>query len=105
MLREHVLAAARLLAGDTASAATVPGGDTFRPAACRRRAGARRLGILPDTTAVSEAVEWAWERFTLSSDAVALDPAEQAISQLQLWLLERGMSRSRTSPRSIGQHR
>ena len=32
---------------------------------------------------------WAWERFTLSSDALALDPAEQAISQLQLWLLER----------------
>ena len=34
-------------------------------------------------------MQWAWERFTLSSDALALDPAEQAISQLQLWLLER----------------
>ena len=50
---------------------------------------ARATGILPATAAVSEAVDWAWDRFTLSSDAVALDPAEQAITQLQLWLLER----------------
>jgi hypothetical protein len=38
---------------------------------------------------VAEAVGWGWERFTLSSEALALDPAGQAVDQLQLWLLER----------------
>ena len=87
-LREQVLTAARRFAGDGRSAAMVRAATPF---ALLLVAGelARATGILPATTAVSEAVGWAWERFGQSSDALALDPAEQAITQLQLWLLER----------------
>jgi hypothetical protein len=86
-LREHVLSAARRLAGNATSAAMIRAATPF---AVLLVAGelARVAGMVPSSACVGEAVHWAWERFTLSSDALALDPAEQAIGQLQLWLLE-----------------
>jgi hypothetical protein len=50
---------------------------------------AKALGILPASTPVGEAVRWAWLRFTGSSDAVALNPAEQVIGNLRQWIAER----------------
>jgi len=34
-------------------------------------------------------VQWAWERFTRSSDADALTPDEQAIASIRAWIAER----------------
>jgi hypothetical protein len=50
---------------------------------------AKAFDILPASTPVGEAVRWAWLRFTGSSDALALDPAEQAIGNLRQWIAER----------------
>ena len=87
-LREQVLSAARKLAGDKAGATHVRAATPF---ALLLIAGelAKAARLLPQDTGVAEAIGWAWTRFTASSDALALEPAEQAITNLQQWLLER----------------
>ncbi|MDP4026330.1 DUF927 domain-containing protein [Methylobacterium sp. NEAU 140] len=50
---------------------------------------AQRLGILPQEVDVARAVRWAWSRFAASSDAVALDPEQQATTNLRAWIAER----------------
>lgn len=50
---------------------------------------AQQLGILPRSIAVARAVRWAWSRFTASSDALALDPEQQVVMNLQAWIAER----------------
>ena len=47
------------------------------------------FAVLPETTTVSAAVQWAWGRFTESSDALALDPVELAINNIRQWVAER----------------
>ena len=87
-LREQVLTAARRIAGADASATHIRAATAF---ALLLVAGelARAARVLPPGSAVGDAVMWAWERFTSSTDALALDPAEHAITNLQQWLLER----------------
>ena len=50
---------------------------------------AQRLNVLPDSVDVARAVRWAWERFTKSTDAIALDPEQQAVANLRTWIAER----------------
>jgi hypothetical protein len=50
---------------------------------------AKALDIIPATADVGKAVLWAWERYLGSSEAVALDPAEQVLSHLRTWIAER----------------
>jgi hypothetical protein len=46
------------------------------------------FGLLPAGTRVKEAVRWGWERFRQSSDAAALDPVTQTISNLRQAIAE-----------------
>jgi hypothetical protein len=87
-LRERVNRAARQLAGEGADSARI---RAALPFGLLLVAGelAINLGILPVSTPVGEVVKWAWCRFTASSDAFALDPAEQAINNIRQWVAER----------------
>lgn len=49
---------------------------------------AKAFGLLPATMEVSEAVNWAWCRFLASTDAVALNPEDQAIGNIIRWVAE-----------------
>jgi hypothetical protein len=83
-LRREVNRAAQLLAkgdiGTRIRAAT--------PFACLLIAGelAKALNVIPQSADVRAAVLWAWNRFLDSSEAVALDPVEQAVSNLRTWI-------------------
>jgi hypothetical protein len=88
-LRERVLRAARALSsGDGADSALV---RAAAPLAVLLIAGelAKSAGLLPPTTAVREAIGWAWQRFRNSSDATALDPETQVIDAIRTWVSER----------------
>lgn len=64
---------------------------------------AQRLGILPEEIDIARAVRWAWARFADSSDAVALDPEQQATINLRAWIAERwGSSIHPTVPEDNG---
>lgn len=81
-LREQVLRTARHLAGEGADSAVI---RAALPPALIDVAGelAADLEVLPEWTPVRTAVEWAWESFRRSADAIALSPAEQAIANLR----------------------
>jgi hypothetical protein len=87
-LRDRILKAARVLAGEDKDSAIV---RAAVPLALLMIAGelAKNFGLIPSTTAVKEAVQWAWNRFRQSSDAAALDPETQTIAQLRAWIAER----------------
>ena len=73
-LRERIDKAAREIAGgDNADAAEI---RAARPLALLMVAGTMAVGfgLLPETTPVKEAVQWAWRQFKQSLDAAALDP-------------------------------
>ena len=76
------------LAGQGADSATR---RAARPFAILIMAGgmAQQYGLLPAGTATQDAVRWAWAKFTRSSDAVALDPSQQAIGNIRQWIAER----------------
>ncbi len=88
VLHERVNRAAQTVAGSGADSARL---RAALPFGLLLVAGelAKAFAILPASTPVSEAVRWAWLRFAESSDAVALDPAEQAIGNLRHWIAER----------------
>ena len=50
---------------------------------------AKSFGLLPNTTDVAYAVRWAWEQFCQSWESRALRPEEQAIENLQEFVLSR----------------
>ncbi|RYC31393.1 DUF927 domain-containing protein [Lichenibacterium minor] len=87
-VRDKINEGARRLAGPGADAATI---RAALPLAILAAAGsfAQAFGLLPAGTAVNDAVRWAWAGFKASSDAQALDPAEQAIGNLRQWIAER----------------
>jgi hypothetical protein len=86
-LRDRILKAAEALAGTT-DGATV---RAARPFALLLVAGESAVffGLLPAETPVKDAVQWAWDRFKKSSDAAALDPETQAITNIRQWVAER----------------
>jgi phage/plasmid primase-like uncharacterized protein len=85
---EQVLSCARALAG---SGADGPRLRAARPFAFLAVAAefAQGLGIIPEAADIRSPVRWAWGRFTRSSDALALNPEEQAIACLNAWIAER----------------
>jgi hypothetical protein len=87
-LRERVASASRHLAGDAADGATVRAATPF---ALLLIAGelAKGFGLIPPSTAVEEAVRWAWDRFRSSPDSAALDPGAHAIASIRAWIAER----------------
>lgn len=50
---------------------------------------AKALEVVPPAAGIRAAVLWAWERYLGSSEAIALDPAEQTVSHLRTWIAER----------------
>ena len=87
-LRERVHATARTLAGQDTDGALV---RAAQPLALLSVAGglAKVFGLIPEITSIDETVAWAWQQFLGSTDAVALDPEEQAVAHLCLWIAER----------------
>ncbi len=87
-VRDKINEGARRLAGPGADAATI---RAALPLAILSAAGglAQAFGLLPAGPAVNDAVRWAWAGFKASSDAQALDPAEQAIGNIRQWIAER----------------
>ncbi len=54
---------------------------------------------MPAETKVAEAVQWGWQRFGASSDALALDPPAQVVATLRTWIAERwGVTIKPTNP-------
>ena len=87
-VKDKINEGARRLAGPGADAARI---RAALPLAILSAAGgfAQAFELLPPGPAVNEAVMWAWTGFAKSSDAVALDPAEQAIGNIRTWIAER----------------
>ncbi|WP_147041406.1 DUF927 domain-containing protein, partial [Skermanella aerolata] len=87
-LRESVNQAARKLAGPGADSALIRAATSF---ALLHVAGqlAKAFNLLPASMEVSEAVNWAWCRFLASTDAVVLNPEDQAIGNIIRWIAER----------------
>ncbi|MCW6512127.1 DUF927 domain-containing protein [Lichenifustis flavocetrariae] len=49
----------------------------------------KEFGLLPASADIQKVIAWAWAKFRGSSDAVALDPEQQAIANIQTWVAER----------------
>ena len=93
-LRKAVLKTAGALAGDGADSAHRRAAIPF---ALLLTGGmlARDFGVLPAETNVEEAVRWGWRRFCGSTEAEALDPKAQALSNIRLWIAARWNSTCR----------
>lgn len=87
-VKEGINVMARRLAGAGADAARI---RAALPLAILAMAGgmAQDYGLLPAGPMVTDAIRWAWIGFQESSDAVALDPAEQAITSIRQWVSEK----------------
>jgi hypothetical protein len=87
-LREKVLAASRQIAGADADSAVA---RAALPLALLLIAGqlAKKFGILPQHARITDAINWAWERFLHSSDSRALDPESQSIDNLRRYIAEK----------------
>jgi hypothetical protein len=97
-LRRRVLEAAHALAGAEASGART---RSALPFALILVCGtlARTLGILPEAADVDVAVAWAWDGFTGSLGAGALDPEKQAENNLRRHVAEhRDITIKKTEP-------
>jgi hypothetical protein len=87
-LRDRISRLARQIAGNEADSARI---RAALPFALLLTAGelAKAFGLIPEHTGVADAVRWAWERFEKSTDALALDPEEQALANLRRFIAER----------------
>jgi len=87
-LRQTILNAARRIAGKDADSMRVRAATVF---ALLLVAGglAKEFGLLPATTDVEGAVQWGWQQFDQSSDALALKPEQQIIVNLTTWVAQR----------------
>jgi phage/plasmid primase-like uncharacterized protein len=87
-LREEVIDAARTLAGPDADAARLRAATCLAlPLVAGRMA--QDFDLLPWSIDLDGAIKWSWDRFTRSSDADALAPDEQAITNIRAWIAER----------------
>ena len=101
-LRQIVLKATHRIAGEKADSAGVRAATPF---GLLLTAGelAKAFRLLPAETKVAEAVQWGWQRFGASSDALALDPPAQVVAALRTWIAERwGVTVKPTEPGADG---
>jgi hypothetical protein len=97
-LRQIVLKAAHRIAGDGVDSAGIRAATAF---GLLLTAGelAKAFRLLPADTNIAEAVQWGWQRFGASSDALALDPPAQVVAALRTWIAERwGVTVKPTEP-------
>jgi hypothetical protein len=87
-LREEIRERAARIAGPKADSVVIRAAVPF---AILEVAGtlARKFGLIPAGTDESHIVTWAWERFLQSSDALALDPVRQVITNIRAYIAER----------------
>jgi hypothetical protein len=93
-----VLKAAHKIAGEGVDSAGIRAATAF---GLLLAAGelAKAFRLLPAETKVAEAVQWGWQRFGASSDALALDPPAQVVATLRTWIAERwGVTIKPTEP-------
>jgi len=100
-LRDRINVAARQLVGQEADSARIRAAIPFALLLISGQL-AKSFGLIPGEAAVSEAVSWAWERFEKSSDALALDPEEEAIANLRGYIVERWDVSVKSVDQSIG---
>jgi phage/plasmid primase-like uncharacterized protein len=87
-IRDRIMRAARKIAGPGADSARIRAATVFGLLLVSGEL-AQRYGVIPKRPDIFVSVMWAWEKFEQSSDAMALDPASQAIAFLQTWVSER----------------
>jgi hypothetical protein len=87
-LKERVLTLARTIAGAGADSAKIRAALPFAVTSIAA-ALAQEFGVIPIKADIAGAVSWGWEQFCNSSDALALDPEQQAIANLQSFIKER----------------
>ncbi|TXM66518.1 DUF927 domain-containing protein [Methylobacterium sp. WL12] len=87
-IRAGINTAASKIAGEGADGAMVRAASPFAILLTAGRM-ARQFGLLPAGMDIDGAIRWAWERFQKSTDAVALDPETQAVTNLRAWVAER----------------
>ena len=88
LLKERINATARTLAGAGADSAKIRAATPVCLRGDRRRTRSR-VWHLADRGGCLGAMQWAWERFCSSSDAVALDPDRQAVINIRQYIAER----------------
>jgi hypothetical protein len=88
LLKERITVMARKLAGSSAGSAKIRAAIPFAVVAIGG-ALAQEFGILPSEADVEGAIKWAWDRFSSSADALALDPARQAVINIRQYVAER----------------
>jgi hypothetical protein len=87
-ITDRVVRTAHKLAGENADSAQLRAALPFAWLLIAGRL-ATAFKLLPEHTKVEQAVGWAWERFTKSTDALALDPETQALANLSRYIAER----------------
>lgn len=87
-IRDGVNELARTIAGSEGDGKHVRAAAPFA-ILCMAGNLAKKFGLLPSDLNVLRAVQWAWERFSNSTDAVSLDPEQQATTNLRTWIAER----------------
>ncbi|MCJ2042930.1 DUF927 domain-containing protein [Methylobacterium sp. J-059] len=87
-IRAGINTAASKIAGEGADGAMVRAASPFAILLTAGRM-ARQFGLLPAGMDIDGAIRWAWARFQKSTDAVALDPETQAVTNLRAWVAER----------------
>ena len=87
-IRAGINTAASKIAGEGADGAMVRAASPFAILLTAGRM-ARQFGLLPAGMDIDGAIRWAWARFQKSTDAVALDPETQAVTNLRSWVAER----------------
>jgi hypothetical protein len=89
-LRQLIAKETHRLAGEGADSARM---RAARPLAIVAVAGATAIafGILPQEmeSEIAGAVDWAWQQFTGSREAEALDSEQRALDNIRLWIAER----------------
>lgn len=84
-LRARIMTAGHEITGDSVDSAKVRASIPFALLLIAGELG-KALGIIPECAAITDAVNWAWNRFQQSTESLALDPEAQAVANLHLYV-------------------
>jgi hypothetical protein len=87
-LRERITKMARVIAGSGAKSPNIRAAMPFAILAIGGSL-AQQFGILPSEADIEGSINWAWGRFCSSSDALAIDPEQQALVRIRQYVAER----------------